>query len=252
ALISYFIGSRERAGFKTKGYLRYYLYTKKVTHRSDWHEFKCMAELVRGITGNIADTRLEFWISDEDKQWVDEFIRKHNLTGSHLIVFHPGCGARYTSGARAREWPKENYIVLGNILNRKDKTYIIITGSNEELSLAEDIAASMENKPLVLAGKLDIGKLAALFERCNLLIVGDTGIMHLGCACGIRVIAIFGPSNPERWRPLCGNYSIAISNLSCMPCQLFGIDVPRCNTFKCINSVSVEKVLNCIKEIEIV
>lgn len=243
-LIAYFIGAGERIGFKTKGYFRDFLYTKKIIHRKDWHEFRCMSELVKDIVGKISDSHLEFWIQDEDKKWADEFLHKYNLVGKKMIVMHPGCGPRYIKGARAREWPKENFAKLGDILSKTHNAQILITGGKAEVNLSQDIASLMEIKPLVLAGKLNIGKLAALLRHCALLISGDTGIIHLGAACGTKTIAIFGPSDPQRYKPLSGDYIIVKSNLSCMPCQTFGIDKPKCKKFNCIRSITVGDILN--------
>jgi len=235
ALISYFTGSRQRIGFRTKGYYRHYLYTIKVHHRRDWHEFWCMAELLKGIAPKITDSHPEFWISDEDKKWADEFVYKHSLSGKRIIVLHPGCGIRYLKGARAREWPKENFAVLGDILTRTYNAQIIITGGRDEIGLAQEIYGLMKIKPLILSSRLNIGRLAAILVRSALFISGDTGIMHLASALGVNTLSIFGPSDEKRWVPLGSKSKIVLNEqCRCRPCQLFGIDKPKCNKYKCI------------------
>jgi len=208
-----------------------------------------MSELVRDITGQIQDSHLEFWIQDEDKKWAEDFLNKHNLIGKKIVVLHPGCGAKHTEGARAREWPKENFIELGNILSRTYDVQVLITGGKDELKLSEEIACKMENKPLVLSD-IDIGKFAALLKYCTLIISGDTGIMHLAAAVNIKTISLFGPSDENRWSPLGLMKKIVRNNsLSCSPCQVFGIDKPKCKEFNCMRSITLENVLNNINHI---
>ncbi len=251
SLIAYFTGCDERIGFKTKGYFRDYLYTKKIIHKNSLHEFKCMAELTKDITGEISDTHLEFRVSEEDKKWAEDFLQENNLKEKKIIALHPGCGIKYIKGARAREWPKENFIKLGDSLSGLYNSQILITGGKEECTLAQEIASAMKVKPLILSGKVDIGKLAALLKYCFLFISGDTGILHLAAACGTKTIGIFGPSSPEKWKPLTNNCNIVKSGLACAPCQIFGIDKPKCSEFKCINSISVTDILNVIQNKEL-
>lgn len=244
ALIAYFLSPGIKTGFKTKGYSRHYLYTKKITHRRDWHEAVCMAALIKDITGEIVDYRPEFWILDADKHWANIFIDKNNLAGKKLIAIHPGCGARHLKGARAREWPKENFALLADTLAKTYDAYILLTGGKDEIFLTETIASLMNIKPLILAGKIDIGKLAAILERCALFISGDTGIMHLASALGLRTISIFGPTDENRCMPLIQNRKIIYNrHLKCRPCQIFGIDNPRCSKYECINSITVAEIL---------
>lgn len=250
ALIAYFSDPRKKIGFRTKGYFRHYLYTKKVVHRKDWHEVACMAEIVKDITGEIIDYHPEFWVLDADKRWADAFMDKNNLAKEKLIAIHPGCGVGHLKGARAREWPKENFAQLADTLAKINNARILITGGKDETVLSLKIASAMEIKPLIVTGTLSIGKLAALLTHCVLFISGDTGIMHLASALGVRTISIFGPSDETRWSPLGKDKGIiSAAGLNCRPCQVFGIDNPKCGEFQCIKSITVEEVLHKINKI---
>lgn len=247
ALITHFIKAKRSFGFNTKGYFRHYLYTNVVAHRKDQHELECYCDLVREITGEIIDKKLGFWIPENDRFWAKEFL-KGILGNKKIIVLHPGCGGNLNRGGRAREWPRENFIELINRLCW-DNIQFIISGGENEVNLAEYIASKVKIKPIVITGKLSISQLAAILELSNLLISSDTGIMHLAAAIGVNLIALFGPTDPKRCKPLTTNINIVRSNLNCSPCQYFGIDNPKCNDFKCMLSITPDDVLKTIKAI---
>jgi heptosyltransferase-1 len=46
-----------------------------------------------------------------------------------------------------------------------------------------------------------VGELIALTRRATLFIGGDTGPMHLAAALRVPVVALFGPTRPERNGP---------------------------------------------------
>ena len=46
-----------------------------------------------------------------------------------------------------------------------------------------------------LTGKTDLLQLAAILERCQLLVTNDTGTMHVATAVGTPVVALFGPTD---------------------------------------------------------
>jgi ADP-heptose:LPS heptosyltransferase len=48
-----------------------------------------------------------------------------------------------------------------------------------------------------MAGLLDLGELAALLERSNLLISNNSGPVHLACAVGTPVVDIYALTNPQ-------------------------------------------------------
>ena len=47
-----------------------------------------------------------------------------------------------------------------------------------------------------------VGFLSALMEHAALTLCNDTGIMHIAGAVGAPCIALFGPTDPARWKPV--------------------------------------------------
>ena len=58
-----------------------------------------------------------------------------------------------------------------------------------------------DNGRIVDLGEFDLQELRALIERSRLFVGGDTGPLHLACAVGTPVVALFGPTDPARNGP---------------------------------------------------
>lgn len=43
--------------------------------------------------------------------------------------------------------------------------------------------------------------LISVLQECRVLITPDGGAMHLAAAMGVFIVAMFGQSDPTRWRP---------------------------------------------------
>lgn len=115
-----------------------------------------------------------------------------------LIAFHPG------SGGRRKCWPLENYFKLGErILNSRASRLLFLTGPTEEPDVADEIlgfarrhkgVVHVRNEPLIMV--------AGLLANSDLYLGNDSGITHLAAAVNVRVVVLFGPSDPFLWKPL--------------------------------------------------
>lgn len=58
-------------------------------------------------------------------------------------------------------------------------------------------------------------ELPYLFQAASLFIGSDSGPMHFAAAAGCKVIALFGPSSPYRWKPYGNNARIIEKKCKC-------------------------------------
>jgi len=123
-----------------------------------------------------------------------ERLDKLNL-GESYICMH--CGSR---GAW-RQWPPASFAHLADYCARQS-FQIVLTGTSEELEIINQVAGLMEEKPVILAGKTDLGMAGALLKRSQGLIANCTGISHLAAALKVKSVVISMDGEPERWGPL--------------------------------------------------
>jgi len=112
-------------------------------------------------------------------------------------------------------WPGEPPDVAVNLHGRGPQSHaavaaalsaeghdVVVTGVAGEAELARSVArgAGLPDDA-VLAGRLDLGQLAALVADAWLVLCGDTGVAHLATAYGTPSVALFGPMSPALWGP---------------------------------------------------
>ena len=106
----------------------------------------------------------------------------------HFILLMPG------SGSRTKNWPAESYLELARHLGESTPIVTVLGPAEEDLDQVFSGLGPVKSPPL--------GTLAGM-ARLSLAFIGnDSGTSHLAAAAGAHGMVIFGPTDPERWRPL--------------------------------------------------
>ena len=116
----------------------------------------------------------------------------HRSSGSRWPSSIPGAGW----GAKC--WPAESYGAVAKALAERGMAVVVNHGPEEE-TLAQAVRDSSGGTAHPM--KCSVGELIALTRRASLFVGGDTGPMHLAAALGVPVVALFGPTRPERNGP---------------------------------------------------
>lgn len=154
-----------------------------------------VVEQALAITSQVAGQLLRyvepvFPVDSEAEAWAEKTLTAFGK--KELIIVNPGAGW----GAKC--WPAESYAVVARRLADRGFGVVINHGPGEEaLASAVQEASGKSAAPL----KCSVGELIALTRRASLFIGGDTGPMHLAAALRIPVVALFGPTRPDRNGP---------------------------------------------------
>ncbi|WFE61130.1 glycosyltransferase family 9 protein [Micromonospora sp. WMMD712] len=112
-----------------------------------------------------------------------------------VSIVHPG------SKIPAKRWPPGRFAAVARALSGRGHR-VVVTGSADERALAGRVARRAGLAPdAVLAGRTDLGGLAALVAHARLVVSGDTGVAHLATGYGTPSVVLFGPVPPSRWGP---------------------------------------------------
>jgi len=142
-----------------------------------------------------------------------------------------------------KRWGVEKFRELVSRLNCRGLP-VVAVGGREEANDAERIVCRGTN--VNLAGRTNLAETAAVIEKAQLLITGDSGVMHLAYGLGTSTVAIFGPSNVQKWGPAGQKHLIVSRHLSCSPCSRFGY-TPRCpSQIACMADLSVDEVFAAV------
>jgi len=180
-------------------------------------------------------------------QWLGSALAAPARTGRRLVGIHIG------AGRAVKEWPVSRLASVAAHLAADEGVTIVLTGAGEDRAGADAFRAALPPAaPCVdLVGRADIVALAAVFTRLALLITPDTGPMHLAAVLDVPLVAVFGPSSPDRWGPLAARCRIVRTDLPCSPCNRIRTPPARCvgHTPDCLEAVSTEAVLRAAREL---
>ena len=118
----------------------------------------------------------------------------------------------------------------------------VLVGSPGEEKYAERIY-SVTNNLINLVGKTTIRELCYVLKLADVLVSPDTSAVHIAQALGTPVVALFGPTPPERCGPISTSLSTVISgNVNCLKCYL-----KKCSRQPfCMDTILPEKVKEAV------
>lgn len=201
--------------------------------------FSLLAPL--GIT-DIPD-RVEIFVPDEKKKKVDDWFLKNIDPSRPVVALNPH------GTWNSKLYPLTKYAFVANRLMEKNIQVVVCWGGKAEHERALFFKELIGNRGIT-APATDLKELAHLLSKCTVYLGNDSGPMHMAAACGIGVVGLFGPTNPERVSPLTGHKRILVAENSCekMPC-----DNRKCRHPFCMSAISendvFEQTASLIEEI---
>jgi len=100
---------------------------------------------------------------------------------------------------------------------------------------------SSNNENIInLCGKTELVDVIDLIALTGKVVTNDSGLMHVACATGRDVIAIYGSSSPAYTPPLTDSSVIMYKSLECSPCFE---RTCRFGHTECLRKITVDEVL---------
>jgi ADP-heptose:LPS heptosyltransferase len=250
-------GAPQRIGYAVPG--RGWAYTTRVPWSPALvpprHSVTNQWELVAPLGVDPADpTRypVEMPADAEATRAIDQRLAAHGVTAaSRVVVIHVSATSPF------RRWPRERFAEVAVALARDNTTcHVIVTSGPSEADAADDTAAIARASAgaaasrILRCGEFDLAELRALIERAALYIGGDSGPLHIAATTATPIVALFGPTVPERstpWRnPAVPTINVDVGPLPCRPC-----DQRRCvpGDFRCLNALPTERVLAAARQL---
>ncbi len=103
-----------------------------------------------------------------------------------------------TAGWGAKRWPVERYGAVAAALAKAGYTPLINAADQNDLVAAAVVKASGGRALPVVCS---LAQLIVLLRRTSLIIAGDTGPLHLAAALQRPLVALYGPTDPDRTGP---------------------------------------------------
>lgn len=227
SLIPVLIGAKDRTGlFSAAG--------EKAGHKRPAHLSK-----IKRMGINYRN-QVNIYIDDKDREWIARLLEREGVRrGDMLIGVNPACRSSL------KQWGTDGFIeVIDGLLNH-DSYKVILIGEASQINIAAQIKERVGHKGLIdFTGKTGLNELFALTERLGLLLTCDSACMHIACDLGVKVVAIFGPTDVEEYGPTGKGDIVIRKDLKCSPCKQAWCRFDH----ECMKQVTVEDVLEAVKK----
>ena len=239
ALAAWRAGIAERWGYRTDW--RRALLTRAIEAPTGLHQVEYYRHLVRALGFANGPGQAHIPLSDELRESGAEQLRGVGWDGLEpLLAIAPG--AAYGGSKR---WPPEYFAALVRSLS-EDGVRAVMVGSRADLPVGREIeaavAASNGVSLLNLMGT-DLPTLAAVLVNCRALVSNDSGAMHLAVALGVRVTAVYGPTDERVTRPLGDAHAVLTNPVWCRPCWLRECPIDH----RCMRGIGVDRVAGAVR-----
>jgi len=169
----------------------------------DMHMADAMLGLVKYVSTEVPEFPTAYFISDEDCSFADEWLKSHGIAElDSFFVIHPG-------GKGKKRWNENNFAGLIDRINADIGVKIIVIGGIAEHDTLVKIR-DLSKVSFDVLENVTVGQMAAIIDRSNLFISGDTGPIHISSALGRPTIGIFISSDFRVYGPRGENARIVI------------------------------------------
>lgn len=129
-------------------------------------------------------------------------LRAQHGIDERFLVIHPGGGSNPGMQMDAKRWPPAWFAQVGAALAAHLHAQLILIGGPNDEPLIQAVRKALPSTtPVVSLPTLSFAQIGALAAESLLYIGNDTGMTHIAAASGAQTVAIFGPSDPQRYAP---------------------------------------------------
>lgn len=202
--------------------------------------------LAAAVGADISQPSFAFHVTEEARGYADGMLAGHDFGASEdglarpsgpLVAINPG------ASTLVKRWPAERLAQVARRLNQEVGARIVVLGGPGEVDLARSLADQADVGALCTAGRTDWEQLAAILQRCDVVVTSDSGPMHLAAAVGTPVVAIFGSTSSERTGPSGPGHVVIERSFPCRPCM----DHPTCDDRHCLMDIGVDEVETAVR-----
>ena len=172
----------------------------------------------------------------DDVRAVDAFLVEQDIDPTSPIVY-----VNPTARWQSKFWLAPRWAELTDRLLQSGLTPVLAGGPGD-VDYINGICGQMRRRAPVAAGRLSLTASVALMHRAAVYVGLDTGPMHMAAMANIPVVALFGPTHPERVRPYGPGHIVLLADgLDCLCCRK-----RICAHQRCMHGITVERVLAAV------
>jgi len=234
AVIVLLSGGRRKLGYDSMQELSGLFYNEKIPEDMKKHAVDRYLDFLHYLGANVGGPEFTIPIG-KDRQTSAASL----LQAEGIDIEKPFVAVSPVALWETKLWSNHQFAWLCDRIIRDMKVPVVFTGSEEKA--IEGIQTFMTMPSVNLAGRTSLRDLAQLYQKAALLITTDSGPMHLAAAMKTPVVALFGPTDPQRTGPYGDGHIVVRRELPCSPCFS-----KTCETKRCMRDITVEEVFEAV------
>lgn len=240
AIIPFFAGIKKRTGFV--GEMRYGLLND--VYKLDKLALPLMIDRFCALaTDGNKPIKIDYPLFSVDISNQTQALTKLNLSLDKPVI----CLCPAAEYGPAKRWQPQHFAKLADKL-QNNGYQVWIMGSNKDLAIAAEIVSFANCRDLLfnLCGQTNLIEVIDLLACAKAVVSNDSGLMHVACAVGVPVIAIYGSSSPNFTPPLSYQAKIVQLDIDCSPCFA---RTCKFGHYNCLNNISDTMVMQEIENL---
>ena len=190
-----------------------------------------------GVQPEFSERSLVMVSGAEAESQVEHLMKAEGLETGRFVQLHPASRWSFKCWSAER-----NAAVVDALAERGERVVITASPDASERAFIKEILARCGHAPVDLSGRLSLKGMAALAAKARLFIGVDSAPMHIACAMGTPVVALFGPSGELDWGPWSNRAKVVASDRHpCRPCGIDGCGGGKVSD--CLAALPAEPVL---------
>ena len=234
ALIPLFAGIQRRVGWQ--GESRYGLLTDR---RTGADLYPLMVERYMALAhpdGELPQAPYPTPQLNVDPHNLEAQLERFHLSREPAVGICPGAEFGPT-----KQWPVTHYAELASQCQKSGRQ-VWLFGTAGDKAKCDEIALKVP-EAFNLAGQTTLYDAIDLLSTCESIVCNDSGLMHVGCALGVKTVAVFGSTSPQFTPPLGRLSEVVEMALPCRPC--FQRRCPLGHT-RCLTEIVPDRVFERI------
>jgi ADP-heptose:LPS heptosyltransferase len=179
---------------------------------------------------DVSSVQYAVLTSKEDEQFLNKELFSA-LSGQGFVVIAPG------AADSAKRWHTPGFAQVADHLSAKYK--IIFVGDAKDVPIVKDIQGRMRSPSMSLAGKINLRQLAFVLKKCRWVITHDSGVMHLASYINVPLVALWGPTDINKYAPWGKRSEVVRRNEKCPRC----LDPKSKSAHNCMSFIEVQDVI---------
>jgi ADP-heptose:LPS heptosyltransferase len=254
AFLTWATGAPMRVGYRMAGHS--WMYTHRVDRADDLlprhsvlKQWDLLAPFGVGAASPERDA-VEMPLNPDAAARIDGILRQAGIGAAHpLVVIHVSAGNPF------RRWPHQAFAeAIADLARRDPARRFMVTSGPSDAGAARTIVDMARAGLGAAAGaavshrQFEVAELRALAARAAVYIGGDSGPLHIAATTRTPIVALFGPTLPERsmpWRdPRWFAEAVDAGPLPCRPCHQRHCEP---GDFRCLTGISPDRLVSAVE-----